>query len=262
MVVEGRVRLSTGERTMSEVGPGEAFGTWSLVDDSARGHRAECTEDGLTLALHRDEFYDVAAGDLALLQEVVRALAKRLRALVAERPEEARVEGEGVEKPEALAEAAAATAPLESEPPPRAPPPEWAAAQPRSGPWSFPPPPPPPPEPRASRHPRPRRAPPRAARPRARGDAWRARARLLAAASGRRPPRRRTRPGAARESTRPPCIPRDGPVRNRPPATRFRRPRPVPPRTSFARRSRGARDLRPPCTARPPNHLPCRSCRP
>jgi hypothetical protein len=120
MVVEGRVRLSSGDPTMSEVGPGEAFGTWSLVDDSARGHRAECTEDGLTLALHRDEFYDVAAGDLTLLQEVVRALAKRLRALVAERPEEARVEGEGVEKPEALAtaEAANATDPLDTAPPP------------------------------------------------------------------------------------------------------------------------------------------------
>ena len=118
MVVEGRVRLSTGERTMSEVGPGEAFGTWSLVDDSARGHRAECIADGLTLALHRDEFYDVAAGDLTLLQEVVRALAKRLRALVAERPEEARVEGEGVETPEALVEAATATAPPAVTPPP------------------------------------------------------------------------------------------------------------------------------------------------
>jgi hypothetical protein len=118
MVVEGRVRLSTGERTMSEVGPGEAFGTWSLVDDSARGHRAECTEDGLTLALHRDEFYDVAAGDLTLLQEVVRALAKRLRTLVAERPEEARVEGEGVEKPEALVEAESAAAPVEAAPAP------------------------------------------------------------------------------------------------------------------------------------------------
>jgi len=99
LVVEGRMRLSTGDRTMSEVGPGEAFGTWSLVDDSARGHRAECIEDGLTLALHRDEFYDVAAGDLTLLQEVVRALAKRLRTLVAERPEEARVESEGAEEP-------------------------------------------------------------------------------------------------------------------------------------------------------------------
>lgn len=105
MVVEGRVRLMIGERTTSEVGPGEAFGTWSLVDDSARGHRAECVEDGLTLALHRDEFYDVAAGDLTLLQEILRALARRLRALVSERPEEARVEGEGIEKPESLVNA-------------------------------------------------------------------------------------------------------------------------------------------------------------
>ena len=108
MMVEGRVRLSTGDRTISEVGPGEAFGTWALVDDSSRGQRAECLADGLALALHRDAFYDVAAGDLRLLQEVVRVLAKRLRALVSERPEEARVEGEGAEKPEAMIAAAAA----------------------------------------------------------------------------------------------------------------------------------------------------------
>src|SRR5436190_10905014 len=80
IVVEGKVRLSSGMRTMSEVGPGEAFGTWSLVDDSARGHRAECAESGLTLALQREEFYDIAAGDLTLLSELVRVLAKRLRA--------------------------------------------------------------------------------------------------------------------------------------------------------------------------------------
>src|SRR6476646_10847825 len=114
MMVEGRVRLSSGERTISEVGPGEAFGTWALVDDSARGQRAECIEDGLALALHRDAFYDVAAGDLTLLQEVVRALARRLRALVSERPEEARVEGEGVEKPEAMAVTEATVAVAES----------------------------------------------------------------------------------------------------------------------------------------------------
>jgi len=111
MVVEGRVRLSTGGRTTSEVGPGEAFGTWALVDDSSRGHRAECTEDGLVLALQREDFYDRAAGDLTLLQEVVRVLAKRLRSLVLDRPEEARVEGEGIEQPEAQAEAEAVKAP-------------------------------------------------------------------------------------------------------------------------------------------------------
>ena len=114
MLVEGRVRLTTGERVTSEVGPGEAFGTWALVDDSERGHRVECIEDGLALMLHRDEFYDVAAGDLTLLQEVVRALAKRLRALVAERPEEARIEGEGVEKPEALDEAKSSALAIEA----------------------------------------------------------------------------------------------------------------------------------------------------
>lgn len=99
MVVEGRVRLSTGGQMTSEVGPGEAFGTWALVDDSSRGHRAECIEDGLALALQRDDFYERAAGDLTLLQEVVRVLAKRLRSLVSDRPEEARVEAEGIEKP-------------------------------------------------------------------------------------------------------------------------------------------------------------------
>jgi len=98
LVVEGRVRLSTGGRTTSEVGPGEAFGTWALVDDSRRGHRAECVEDGLALALLRKDFYDRAAGDLTLLQEVVRVLAKRLRSLVSDRPEEARVENEGIER--------------------------------------------------------------------------------------------------------------------------------------------------------------------
>ena len=116
MVVEGRVRLTSADRQESEVGPGEAFGTWALVDDSERGHRAECIENTVVLALHRDQFYDVAAGDLELLQEVVRVLAKRLRSIVSRRPEEARVEGEGIEKPESLVDGdapAPAPAPLQ-----------------------------------------------------------------------------------------------------------------------------------------------------
>ena len=105
MVVQGRVRLATAGRTTSEVGPGEAFGTWALVDDSSRDHRAECIEDGVLLALQREDFYERAAMDTTLLKEFIRVLAKRLRSLVADRPEEARVEGEGVEPPEAQVEA-------------------------------------------------------------------------------------------------------------------------------------------------------------
>jgi CRP-like cAMP-binding protein len=110
IVVEGRVRISTDGRATSEVGPGEAFGTWSLIDDSERGQRAECVEGGLALSLTREEFYDVASADLAILQELVRVLAKRLRELAATAPpEEARVEGEGIERTEAQVEAARPT---------------------------------------------------------------------------------------------------------------------------------------------------------
>jgi hypothetical protein len=118
MVVEGRVRISSGGRTISEVGPGQTFGTWALVDDSSRGRRAECIEDGLALALHREAFYDVAAGDLTMLQEVVRALARRLRELVSERPEEARVGDEGSGAPAGERERESPAPPLETEPPP------------------------------------------------------------------------------------------------------------------------------------------------
>lgn len=100
LVVEGRVGLSAGGAATSEVGPGEAFGTWALVDDSRRGQRAVALEDGVVLALRRSDFYEEASGDTTLLQEVVRVLAQRLRALVSDRPEEARVEPEGTPAPE------------------------------------------------------------------------------------------------------------------------------------------------------------------
>lgn len=99
VVVEGRVRITAEARTISEVGPGQAFGTWALIDDAERGQRAQCVQDGLAIALDRDDFYDFASGDVTLMQALIRVLARRLRALVVERPEEARVEVEGVDEP-------------------------------------------------------------------------------------------------------------------------------------------------------------------
>jgi CRP-like cAMP-binding protein len=97
VVVTGKVKLESGERPLSEVGAGQAFGTWSLIDDSERGQRATCLEDGMLLEVMREDFYEVAADETTLLRELLRVLARRLRKLVEERPEEARVEGEGVE---------------------------------------------------------------------------------------------------------------------------------------------------------------------
>jgi len=97
VVHRGRVHLSSGTTELGAVGPGEAFGTWALVDDSERGQRAECAEDGLLVALGREDFYEFAGTDPTILFGVIRVLARRLKTLVAERPEEARIEGEGMQ---------------------------------------------------------------------------------------------------------------------------------------------------------------------
>ena len=96
VVVEGKVQLTSSGSAPVEIEPGQAFGTWSLIDDSERGQGAVCVADGLLIALSREDFYDVAADDLTLLRELVRILARRLRALAEKMPEEARVENEGL----------------------------------------------------------------------------------------------------------------------------------------------------------------------
>jgi CRP-like cAMP-binding protein len=109
VIAQGSVRLSAEGAPLSELKEGEAFGTWALVDDAARGQRAEALSDGLLVALDRDDFYEFAAGDVQLLKDVITSLARRLRELVAAKPEEARVEGEGAEEPAPASEAAPAS---------------------------------------------------------------------------------------------------------------------------------------------------------
>jgi CRP-like cAMP-binding protein len=126
VVVEGSVQLTSQGRELSAVGPGQAFGTWALVDDSERGQQAMCAEDGLLLALMREDFYEVVDSDPELPRELLRILARRLRELVEKRPEEARVGGEGVEP--AAGETAAPPSPASGEEDVAAPAPAAAGA--------------------------------------------------------------------------------------------------------------------------------------
>ena len=95
VVAGGRVRLTNGETTLTEIGPGEAFGTWALVDDSARGHRAECLEEGRLLALGREDFDEFTVNNSTVLHDVIRVLATRLRGLAERLPDTERIEAEG-----------------------------------------------------------------------------------------------------------------------------------------------------------------------
>ena len=95
VVAGGRVRLSNGDTTLSEIGPGEAFGTWALVDESRREHRAECVEAGRLLALGREDFDEFTVNATAVLRGMIQVLATRLRGLAERLPDTARIEAEG-----------------------------------------------------------------------------------------------------------------------------------------------------------------------
>jgi CRP-like cAMP-binding protein len=81
LVLDGRVKLTQGERELSEVGAGQAFGTWALFDDEPRLVTATAAEDCTLLVIDREDFTDLLADHVQIAQGVIRAVARRLRNL-------------------------------------------------------------------------------------------------------------------------------------------------------------------------------------
>jgi ATP/ADP translocase len=81
LVLEGSVRLSQGERTVSVAGPDVSFGTWALFDDEPRVLAAETIEDTRLLRIDRGEFNDLLSDDVRIAQGIIRTVARKLREL-------------------------------------------------------------------------------------------------------------------------------------------------------------------------------------
>lgn len=81
LVLEGSVRLSQGERTVSVAGPQVSFGVWALFDDEPRVLSAEAIEDTRLLRIERDDFNDLLADEVRIAQGIIRTVAGKLREL-------------------------------------------------------------------------------------------------------------------------------------------------------------------------------------
>ena len=88
LILEGKVRISRnlagmGEEALAVLGPGEAFGEMSLIDDAARSADAHVHERCKLLVISREAFEDLLFihKDLAyeILWNFVRILTQRLR---------------------------------------------------------------------------------------------------------------------------------------------------------------------------------------
>jgi CRP/FNR family cyclic AMP-dependent transcriptional regulator len=82
VVVEGKVRLTRGDKEVTVAGNMEAFGTWALFDDEPRVATATAQEPSRILRLDKEDFIDLLADHVAITQSIMKTLAKKLRKLL------------------------------------------------------------------------------------------------------------------------------------------------------------------------------------
>ncbi len=79
IIAEGRMRVSDGERTVGELGPGDVFGELALLDPEPRLYTVAALEDSRLLRLDREAFLELMGGNIEIVRGVLHVLCERLR---------------------------------------------------------------------------------------------------------------------------------------------------------------------------------------
>lgn len=81
LIIQGEVRLHRDQQEIAVLGPREAIGTWSLFDNQPRVATATAMEETQVLRVSREDFYDLLSDHVRIAEALLKALARRLRAL-------------------------------------------------------------------------------------------------------------------------------------------------------------------------------------
>jgi HEAT repeat protein len=82
IIVEGRVRVFDGERTIVELGQRDIFGELALLDPEPRFASIETLEPTRLLRLDREAFLELMAGNIEIVRGILHVLCQRLRRTV------------------------------------------------------------------------------------------------------------------------------------------------------------------------------------
>src|SRR5688572_23544964 len=83
VVISGAIAAKRGEDLIDRIGPNGSFGIWAFFDDQPRLTSAEAIEASQLLFVSRDDFYDVLADHVDIVQNIMKQLVYRLRRLTA-----------------------------------------------------------------------------------------------------------------------------------------------------------------------------------
>lgn len=79
MVLEGRVRVHHGGRTVADLGPKECFGEMAILDASPRSANVTSSVETNLLKIAREDFQDILVEKPQIGLGIIRVLSKRLR---------------------------------------------------------------------------------------------------------------------------------------------------------------------------------------
>jgi len=79
MILDGETEVRQGNRTLARLGPGQFFGEMTLLDEQPRSADVIAVTDAECAVLSRWEFWGFAKGEPAVLQGVLKEMARRLR---------------------------------------------------------------------------------------------------------------------------------------------------------------------------------------
>jgi signal-transduction protein with cAMP-binding, CBS, and nucleotidyltransferase domain len=79
IILEGRIRAERGGREVHVAGPGEAIGTFSIIDREPRSASAVAVGGASTLALHRADLTQILADNFSLVEGLFSYLTRIIR---------------------------------------------------------------------------------------------------------------------------------------------------------------------------------------
>lgn len=81
VVISGSVRMKRGTEEIDRIGANGSFGVWALFDDEPRLATARTLEASHLLFVSREDFYDVLADHVEIVEGLFKHLVRRIRRL-------------------------------------------------------------------------------------------------------------------------------------------------------------------------------------
>ena len=83
IIVDGAVRIHKGEKEIAFLSKGKFIGEMALLDQEPRSASITTTEETTLLEINGEDFYDLMASRMEIMQGIVKVLTQRLREAIA-----------------------------------------------------------------------------------------------------------------------------------------------------------------------------------